>query len=63
MQDANRQLSSVEQIKRYEALCDEWLPGGDELTSPDAVPGRERDVAEDPLAGTPPAWSEWPRAP
>jgi long-subunit acyl-CoA synthetase (AMP-forming) len=22
----------VEQIKRYEVLADEWLPGGDELT-------------------------------
>jgi long-subunit acyl-CoA synthetase (AMP-forming) len=29
---ANEQLSRVEQIKRYELLSDEWLPGGDELT-------------------------------
>jgi long-subunit acyl-CoA synthetase (AMP-forming) len=29
---ANAQLSRVEQIKRYEVLLDEWLPGGDELT-------------------------------
>jgi long-subunit acyl-CoA synthetase (AMP-forming) len=29
---ANERLSRVEQIKRYEVLADEWLPGGDELT-------------------------------
>jgi long-chain acyl-CoA synthetase len=29
---ANEQLSRVEQIKRYELLSEEWLPGGDELT-------------------------------
>jgi long-subunit acyl-CoA synthetase (AMP-forming) len=29
---ANARLSRVEQIKRYELLADEWLPGGDELT-------------------------------
>lgn len=29
---ANRQLSRVEQIKRYRLLGDEWLPDGDELT-------------------------------
>lgn len=29
---ANAQLSRVEQIKRYELLGAEWLPGGDELT-------------------------------
>jgi long-subunit acyl-CoA synthetase (AMP-forming) len=29
---ANERLSRVEQIKRYELLPDEWLPGGDELT-------------------------------
>jgi long-subunit acyl-CoA synthetase (AMP-forming) len=29
---ANDQLSRVEQIKRYELLADEWLPGADELT-------------------------------
>src|SRR6478752_1414131 len=29
---ANSRLSRVEQIKRFELLEDEWLPGGDELT-------------------------------
>jgi long-subunit acyl-CoA synthetase (AMP-forming) len=29
---ANERLSRVEQIKRWELLGDEWLPGGDELT-------------------------------
>jgi long-subunit acyl-CoA synthetase (AMP-forming) len=29
---ANAKLSRVEQIKRWELLADEWLPGGDELT-------------------------------
>ena len=29
---ANETLSRVEQIKRYELLAEEWLPGGDELT-------------------------------
>ena len=29
---ANDHLSRVEQIKRWEILADEWLPGGDELT-------------------------------
>jgi long-chain acyl-CoA synthetase len=29
---ANARLSRVEQIKRYELLADEWLPGADELT-------------------------------
>jgi long-chain acyl-CoA synthetase len=29
---ANQHLSRVEQIKRFEVLSDEWLPGGDELT-------------------------------
>jgi len=29
---ANEHLSRVEQIKRWEILADEWLPGGDELT-------------------------------
>jgi long-chain acyl-CoA synthetase len=29
---ANARLSRVEQIKRYELLADEWLPGGEELT-------------------------------
>src|SRR5436190_4193702 len=29
---ANAQLSRVEQIKRFEVLPQEWLPGGDELT-------------------------------
>jgi len=30
--EANRHLSRVEQIKRFRLLADEWLPGGDELT-------------------------------
>jgi long-chain acyl-CoA synthetase len=29
---ANETLSRVEQVKRYELLAEEWLPGGDELT-------------------------------
>jgi long-subunit acyl-CoA synthetase (AMP-forming) len=29
---ANARLSRVEQIKRYEVLAGEWLPGGEELT-------------------------------
>jgi long-subunit acyl-CoA synthetase (AMP-forming) len=29
---ANGRLSRVEQIKRYELVRDEWVPGGDELT-------------------------------
>ena len=29
---ANQRLSRVEQIKRYQLLGEEWLPGGDELT-------------------------------
>jgi long-subunit acyl-CoA synthetase (AMP-forming) len=29
---ANARLSRVEQIKRYEIISGEWLPGGDELT-------------------------------
>jgi long-chain acyl-CoA synthetase len=29
---ANAKLARVEQIKRYELLSEEWLPGGDELT-------------------------------
>jgi long-subunit acyl-CoA synthetase (AMP-forming) len=29
---ANEHLSRVEQIKRYDLLPDEWMPGGDELT-------------------------------
>jgi long-subunit acyl-CoA synthetase (AMP-forming) len=30
--EANARLSRVEQIKRYEILDGEWLPGGEELT-------------------------------
>ncbi len=30
--EANERLSRVEQIKRFELLDDEWMPGGDELT-------------------------------
>ncbi len=29
---ANARLSRIEQIKRYELLGSEWMPGGDELT-------------------------------
>jgi long-chain acyl-CoA synthetase len=29
---ANERLSRVEQVKRFELLGDEWVPGGDELT-------------------------------
>jgi long-subunit acyl-CoA synthetase (AMP-forming) len=32
VETANARLSRVEQIKRYEILSGEWLPGGDELT-------------------------------
>ena len=32
VQDANRHLSRVEQIKRFTLLGEEWLPGGAELT-------------------------------
>jgi long-subunit acyl-CoA synthetase (AMP-forming) len=32
VEQANSRLSRVEQIKRYEILSGEWLPGGDELT-------------------------------
>ncbi len=32
MERANRQLSQVEQIKRFRVLHEEWLPGGEELT-------------------------------
>jgi len=32
VEEANARLSRVEQIKRYEILGGEWLPGGDELT-------------------------------
>ncbi len=30
--EANANLSRVEQIKKFEVLADEWMPGGDELT-------------------------------
>jgi long-subunit acyl-CoA synthetase (AMP-forming) len=32
VEQANARLSRVEQIKRFELLAQEWLPGGDELT-------------------------------
>jgi len=32
VEEGNGRLSRVEQIKRYEVLDGEWLPGGDELT-------------------------------
>ena len=32
VQAANERLARVEQIKKYELLAEEWLPGGDELT-------------------------------
>ena len=44
VQRANRQLSRVEQIKRYRVLPDEWLPGGDELTP--TMKLRRRPIAE-----------------
>jgi len=30
--EANAKMSRVEQIKRFELLPEDWLPGGDELT-------------------------------
>jgi long-chain acyl-CoA synthetase len=41
---ANERLSRVEQIKRYELLHDEWLPGGDELTP--TMKLKRRPIAE-----------------
>jgi long-chain acyl-CoA synthetase len=32
VEEANTHLSRVEQIKRFEILPCDWLPGGDELT-------------------------------
>jgi len=32
VEQANSNLSRVEQVKTFELLADEWLPGGDELT-------------------------------
>ena len=32
VEEANRHLASVEQIKRFKILHEEWQPGGDELT-------------------------------
>ncbi len=32
IKQANEKLARVEQIKRFELLAEEWLPGGDELT-------------------------------
>jgi len=32
IEEANARLSRVEQIKRYELLSGEWIPGGEELT-------------------------------
>ena len=29
---ANAKLARVEQIKRFEIVCGDWLPGGEELT-------------------------------
>jgi long-chain acyl-CoA synthetase len=29
---ANRELSDVEQIRKWVLLADDWVPGGDELT-------------------------------
>jgi len=44
VQRANERLSRVEQIKRYELLGDEWLPGGDELTP--TMKLKRRPIAE-----------------
>jgi len=30
--EGNKQLSRVEQVKRFTVLGEEWAPGGDELT-------------------------------
>lgn len=32
IEEANARLSRVEQVKRFEILRHDWLPGGDELT-------------------------------
>ncbi len=32
VEEANAKMSRVEQIKKFELLPEEWLPGGDELT-------------------------------
>ncbi|WP_372790416.1 long-chain fatty acid--CoA ligase [Paraconexibacter sp.] len=32
VEEANQRLARVEQIKKFELLAEEWLPGGDELT-------------------------------
>ena len=44
MDAANNRLSRVEQIKRFELLEDEWLPGGDELTP--TMKLKRRPIAE-----------------
>ncbi|HEU4977713.1 MAG TPA: long-chain fatty acid--CoA ligase, partial [Solirubrobacteraceae bacterium] len=41
---ANARLSRVEQIKRFEILTDEWLPGGEELTP--TMKLKRRPIAE-----------------
>jgi len=41
---ANMKLSRVEQIKRFELLDEEWLPGGDELTP--TMKLKRRPIAE-----------------
>jgi long-chain acyl-CoA synthetase len=41
---ANGKLARVEQIKRYELLVEEWLPGGDELTP--TMKLRRRPIAQ-----------------
>jgi long-chain acyl-CoA synthetase len=44
VQQANAQLSSVEQVKRFRLLATEWQPGGDELTP--TMKLKRRPIAE-----------------
>ena len=44
VEKANARLSRVEQIKRWELLSEEWLPGGDELTP--TMKLRRKPIAE-----------------
>jgi long-chain acyl-CoA synthetase len=41
---ANSKLARVEQIKRYELLTEEWMPGGEELTP--TMKLKRRPIAE-----------------
>jgi long-subunit acyl-CoA synthetase (AMP-forming) len=44
MEQANRRLSRVEQVKSYELLSEEWVAGGDELTP--TMKLKRRPIAE-----------------